>query len=125
MHEDSLRSPENRPENEDFRPRSDNETYVNLRSAKTGLNSHMYEPRPLGSLKMRIRPRARLEDRYEEYEAKWAENTALLQEALARGDQKSALRYVSYLGLICRTREYYRRQYQHELRRLAASNPRK
>lgn len=96
---------------------SDNKSYVNLQAPKTP-EKRGYSRKPLGVEDRRLRPRMRLEDQFEAYEARWAQLQAEMQVLLSTGDSTGARRLSSYMSQIVRTREAWRRRYASECRRL-------
>lgn len=100
---------------------SDNKSYVNLQPPKPA-RIQGYSRKPLGVEDRRLRPRMRLEDQYEAYEARWAQYQAEMHALLAVGDSTGARRLSSYMSQIVRTREAWRRRYACECRRLGVTS---
>lgn len=100
---------------------SDNKSYVNLIEPETA-EKRTYSRKPLGVEDRRIRPRPRLEDQYEAYEARWAQYQAEMHALLSAGDSTGARRLSSYMSQIVRTREAWRRRYAAECRRLGVKS---
>lgn len=71
----------------------------------------------LGKRLKTLRPRLRLADYAEQFEARWVALHEALDEALHRGDRPESARLQALIGLIARQRFYYRTRAAHDNRR--------
>jgi hypothetical protein len=77
----------------------------------------------VGRSRRTITPKPRLEDTVEQCEGIWQAHQEALVDALQRGDRASAARFSAYLGLMSRTRAYYRALLAADLRRADVARP--